>query len=94
MSKTATSPRSENINIRATPDMIGLIDRAARVFGKTRTDFILDTMRKAAEDALLDQRSFLLDPKEWDAFNAALDAPPRANPRLCALLAREPAWEK
>ena len=92
MTKSAT--RSDNINIRVSPEMLGLIDRAARVFGKTRTNFILDTVRQAAEDAILDQRLFLLDETQWQAFNKALDAPMAENAQLQSLLARKPAWEK
>ena len=94
MQKPSTSKRSDHINIRITPTMLGLIDRAAYVFGKTRTDFILDTVRKAAEDAVLDQRLFILDEDQWQTFNAALDAPPQPNAALDALLARKPVWEK
>ncbi len=94
MANITSSLRSENINIRATPDMVGLIDRAAKVYGKTRTDFILDTMRKASEDAVLDQRLFVLDTDKWTAFNAALDAPLQPNTKLEALLARIPAWNR
>jgi uncharacterized protein (DUF1778 family) len=94
MSRATATPKSDNINIRVTPETLGLIDRAARVTGKTRTDFILDTVRQAAEDAVLDQRLFILEPEHWDAFVAALDAPPKPNKRLAALLARRPAWEK
>jgi uncharacterized protein (DUF1778 family) len=92
MSQTAT--RSNNINIRVSPDMLGLIDRAANVYGKTRTNFILDTVRKAAEDAVLDQRLFVLDDAQFEAFNKALDTPIAENVKLQALLARKPAWEK
>ena len=85
--------RSSNINIRVAPDTLGLIDRAARATGKTRTDFILDTVKRAAEDTVLDQRLFVLDADQWDAFTAALDAPPRPSEGLQALLARRPVWE-
>ena len=94
MQKQPSTKRTDTINLRLTPTMLGLIDRAAGVFGKTRTDFILDTVRKVAEDALLDQRLFVLDTEQWQAFNAALDAPPRHNPALDALLARKPAWDE
>jgi uncharacterized protein (DUF1778 family) len=94
MSRVTAPPRSDNINIRVAPETLGLIDRAARVAGKTRTDFILDTVRQAAEDTVLDQRLFILEPEQWDAFVAALDAPPQPNERLAALLARRPSWEK
>ena len=93
MARTSSKPRSDNINIRVTPETRGLIDRAARVAGKTRTDFIIDTVKQVAEETVLDQRLFLLDEDQWDEFVAALDAPPRPNKRLMALLARKPAWE-
>ncbi len=93
MPRTSTVRRSDNINIRVTPETLGLIDRAARVTGKTRTDFIVDTVKQAAEDTVLDQRLFLLDDKQWTEFMTALDAPPRPNKKLMALLARKPAWE-
>ena len=94
MPRSSTPARSDNINIRVSPDTLGLIDRAARVFGKTRTDFILDTVRQAAEDAILEQRLFVLNSEQWQSFNDALDAPPGSNPGLNALLARKPAWDK
>ena len=94
MQRSASTKRTDNINLRITPAMLGLIDRAALVFGKTRTDFILDTVRKAAEEAVLDQRLFILDDEQWQAFKAALDAPPRDNTALNALLSRKPAWDK
>ena len=93
MARTSAAQRSDNINIRVTPETLGLIDRAAMVAGKTRTDFIVDTVRSAAEDTVLDQRLFLLGEDQWTEFVAALDQPPMKNARLAALLARKPAWE-
>lgn len=94
MSRATSARRSDNINIRVTPEMLGVIDRAASAFGKTRTDFILDTVRKAAEDAILDQRLFVMGAEEWADFNAMLDAPPAPNPTFDAFMARKPPWEK
>ena len=94
MTRVTSSPKSDNINIRVTSETLGIIDRAAHLFGKTRTDFILDTVRKAAEDAILDQTVFVMGSEEGDNFCAAHDAPPGSNPGLEALLARKPAWEK
>jgi uncharacterized protein (DUF1778 family) len=45
---------------------------------------------REAEERLADRRSFTLSPEKWDAFIAALDAPPRAHPRLARLL-QEPS---
>jgi len=94
MTRSATSPRSDNINIRVSSETLGLIDRAARATGKTRTDFILDTVRQVAEDTVLDQRLFVLDQQQWDELSRMLDAPPQPNDKLAALLNRRPAWEK
>ena len=70
------------LNLRIKPVMRGLIDRAARVAGKTRTDFVLEATRRAAEDALLDRTAFTVSPKAYAEFLTLLDAPPRPNARL------------
>ena len=72
-----------------------MIDRAAKATGKTRTDFILDSAARAAEDALLDRRMFCLDEADYQAFVAALDAPPQpeAVAKLRKLLAEPAPWE-
>lgn len=87
-----TSSRSQNIHIRIAPEQRALIDQAARVAGKSRTEFILDTVTKEAENTLLDQRLFLLDDEQWSAFNEALDASPRVNERLRKLMTTRAPW--
>ena len=71
-----------------------LIDDAAAVLGKTRTEFMVESARRQAVDVLLDQRLFTLDPERYDAFMQALDNPPAPGPKLKALLRRTPAWQK
>ncbi len=71
-----------------------LIDDAAAVLGKTRTEFMIESARKQAIDVLLDQRLFVLEPDRFDAFVDALDSPPAPGPKLTALLRRVPAWKK
>jgi len=83
-----------SINLRIETRTRQLIDDAAAVLGKTRTEFMIDSARKVAIDVLLDQRLFVLDPKRHDAFVHALDNPPAPGPKLRSLLRRAPAWEK
>ncbi|MBV8068598.1 MAG: DUF1778 domain-containing protein, partial [Acidobacteriaceae bacterium] len=52
-------PKRETLNIRIKPEVRGLIDRAAELVGKNRTDFVLDAARQAAEDALLERTVFM-----------------------------------
>ena|SRR5437867_868123 len=85
--------RRETLNIRIKPEVRGLIDRAAALVGKNRTDFVLDAARRAAEDALMDRTVFSLSPKAFAEFLARLDAPPRPNERLRRSLQTRAPWE-
>jgi uncharacterized protein (DUF1778 family) len=82
-----------SINLRIETRTRQLIDNAAAVLGKTRTEFMIDSARALAIDVLLDQRLFVLDAKRYDAFVHALDNPPAPGPKLRALLRRRPGWE-
>lgn len=82
------------VNLRIEAGTRRLIDEAAAVLGKTRTEFMIESARRQALDVLLDQRLFALDGQDHDAFVAALDQPPAPGPRLQALLRRVPAWQR
>lgn len=85
--------REANIHIRARPVDRDLIDRAAALLGKSRSEFVIETMRREAQEILLDQTQFVVDAKTFKAFVAELDRPPRDNPRLRALFQRKAPWE-
>ncbi len=81
-----------SINLRIEARTRRLIDEAAAVLGKTRTEFMVETARQEAIDVLLDQRLFVLDPARYDAFMHALDHPLEPGPKLRKLMRRIPAW--
>ena len=83
-----------SINLRIEANTRQLIDDAAAILGKTRTEFMIETARRQAIDVLLDQRLFALDSRRCDAFLYALDHPPAPGPKLRSLLRRAPAWQK
>ena len=85
--------KRDTLNIRIKPEVRGLIDRAAELTGKNRTDFVLDAARHVAEDALLDRTAFVVSPKAYAEFLARLDAPPRPNKRLRRSLLTPAPWE-
>lgn len=89
----ATDPKG-SINLRIETRTRQLIDDAAAVLGKTRTEFMIDSARRQAIDVLLDQRLFVLDAARYETFMHALDNPPAPGPKLRALLRRKPAWQK
>jgi uncharacterized protein (DUF1778 family) len=88
-----TPPRN-SLNLRIKPELRGLIDRAAQLAGKNRTDFVLDAARRAAEDALLDRTVFSVSPKAWAEFLQRLDAPPQPNERLRRTMQAQAPWER
>ncbi len=83
-----------SINLRIERKTRQLIDDAAAILGKTRTEFMIESARRQAIDVLLDQQLFELDPEQYDAFTRALDNPPAPGPKLKSLLRRTPAWRK
>lgn len=84
----------ETLNIRIKPEERSLIDRAAKVRGKNRTDFVLEAARAAAEEALLDQAVIAASPQAYAAFLARLDQQPQPNERLRKTLQTPAPWDK
>ena len=92
--RSSVADTKGSINLRIEANTRQLIDDAAAILGKTRTEFMIETARQHAIDVLLDQRLFVLDTKRYDAFVHALDNPPAPGPKLRSLLRRAPAWQK
>jgi uncharacterized protein (DUF1778 family) len=93
-SDSRSTARDINISIRAKRTQRDLIDQAADLLGKSRSDFMLETACREAEDVLLDKRVFMLDPEDFSRFQAILDAPQGNNLKLQKLLATQAPWEK
>lgn len=75
-SKETAPPITRAVNLRVREDVRDLIDQAARVNGKTRSDFMIEAARQAAENALLDQTFVRVDAETYAQFLAVLDRPP------------------
>lgn len=89
-----SSTSSAVISLRTPPSQRELIDRAARLQGKSRTDFMLEASREKAEQVLLDQTLFTVTAKQYKAFVALMEAPLADNPGLKRLLAKRAPWDK
>lgn len=81
------------INIRAKAEQRDLIDRAAQLVHKSRTDFMLEVACREAEDILLDQRLFTLNGEQYQEFLDVIDSPVSNNPKLARLLSSKSVWE-
>ena len=84
--------RDAAINLRALPEQRDLIDHAASLLGKNRSDFMLEAACARARAVVLDQVFFSLDTAKFARFTALLDAPPQPNPGLKRLMAVKAPW--
>jgi uncharacterized protein (DUF1778 family) len=87
------SPRSEKLDLRLTPEAKLKIAAAAAAKHCSLTDFVLRSAIDRADEVLSDQRTFFLNEEQWNAFQSALDAPPRDHPRMRRLLNEPSAVE-
>lgn len=86
--------RDAAINLRARPEQRDIIDQAAQLLGKNRSDFMLEAACDKARSVLLDQVFFRLDAAKFRQFVKLLDATPAANPGLERLMAVKPPWSR
>ena len=84
--------RDAAINLRAMPAQRALIDQAASLLGKNRSDFMLEVACDKAQEVLLDQVFFRLDADQFQQFMRRLDAPPQASLGLERLMAVKAPW--
>jgi len=67
---------------------------AARTARRSVSEFVLESAIARAEETLPDRQRFGLNPKQWAAFQAALDAPPQPARRLAKLLSEPSVYER
>ena len=82
--------RTEKLDLRLSKSAKQTLQAAAMAACKSLSEFVLETALSEAEEKLADRRVFSLDEESWEAFVAALDAPPRRLTRLERLF-REPS---
>src|SRR5664280_1493966 len=88
----ATSRKDDVIQIRASAETKSILHRAAILRGQKLSEFMLDSARRQAEETILDQRNFFLDPDAHDKFLAMLDASERPSEELRNRVKRKPSW--
>ncbi|GAB4214462.1 MAG: DUF1778 domain-containing protein [Synechococcales cyanobacterium] len=90
---TSVPTRDVTINIRVKQSQRDLIDHAAAVQSKSRSEFMLESAYQKAQDVLLDRRFFGLDEHKFKQFVAMLDAPPTRDEKLHTLLTTKAPWD-
>ncbi|HZF97463.1 MAG TPA: DUF1778 domain-containing protein [Pseudoxanthomonas sp.] len=82
------------INFRAPAAKQALIDHAAQVSGKNRTDFILDASCEKAMEVLADQTHFSLGRQAMQRFNELIETPLESTDAVRRLLTTPAPWER
>jgi uncharacterized protein (DUF1778 family) len=92
--RAAKRPRKdETIQIRASHETKALLQRAADLRGQKLSEFVLSVAQTEAQDAILDQRLFILSPEDHDKFLKMLDEPFEPSAEAIERMNRKPVWE-
>jgi len=86
--------RDAPINLRALREQRDLIDYAASLLGKNRSDFMLEVACERAQAVVLDRTFFSLDAEERKQFMPMLDAPQVPNAGLARLMEVNTPWDE
>ncbi|WP_273729438.1 DUF1778 domain-containing protein [Brucella gallinifaecis] len=90
----STAERKEYpISMRLPEADVAMIDRAATLRGRSRTDFVRDAAVRAAEEVVMEQSLIRMSPEGFDAFMAVLAAPAAPVPEMVELAKRPAPWE-
>lgn len=73
---------------------LAIIDRAAGLRGRSRTDFVREAAVRAAEDVVMETALVRMSPAGFEAFLEALSAPPAAVPEMVEVLKQKAPWER
>ena len=93
LNKPVSKTRDLSINLRISQNQRDLIDRAATLQGKSRSEFMLDSAYQKAQDVLLDRCFFDVDQQRFQQFLDCLDAPVMPNQKLRQLLTVKAPWD-
>lgn len=81
------------LSMRLPETDIAIIDRAAGLRGRSRTDFVREAAVRAAEDVLMEAAPIRMSAAGFKAFMEVLSRPGRPVPEMVELFQRTAPWE-
>ncbi|MCB9946152.1 MAG: DUF1778 domain-containing protein [Geminicoccaceae bacterium] len=81
------------ISMRLPEADVAMIDRAAGLRGRSRTDFVREAAVRAAEEVVMEQGLIRMSPDGFAAFMEAVSAPAAPVPEMVELARRPAPWE-
>ncbi|HVT26630.1 MAG TPA: DUF1778 domain-containing protein, partial [Lacipirellulaceae bacterium] len=93
-SMSRVSERKEYpLSMRLPEADIAIIDRAAGLRGRSRTDFVREAAVRAAEDVLMETIPIRMSQGGFDEFLRVVAGPPKPVPEMVELARRRAPWE-
>ena len=89
----AVKRKEHPLSMRLPESDIAIIDRAASLRGRSRTDFVRDAAVRAAEDVLMETTPIRMSAAGFKAFVAALSGPAKPVAEMVELFRRPAPWE-
>lgn len=93
MARRAAEKKEHPLSMRFPEADIAIIDRAARLQRRSRTDFVREAAVRAAEEALMEGTLIRMSPASFNNFMKALSGPPAAVAEIVETLQRPAPWE-
>jgi len=91
--RRAAERKEHPLSMRLPEADIAIIDRAATLRGRSRTDFVREAAVRAAEDVLMETLPIRMSAAGFRAFVAALSGPATQVPEMVELFRRAAPWE-
>ena len=88
-----TKRKDHPLSMRLPESDISLIDRAANLRGRSRTDFVRDAAVRAAEEVLMESGLVRMSDDGFAEFVSVISAPPSAVASMVKVLTRPAPWD-
>ncbi len=88
-----TERRGHFISMRLPEADVAMIDRAANLRGRSRTDFVREAAVRAAEDVLMENRLIRMSAEGFAHFMSVLSAPAEPVAEIVEVVNRPAPWE-
>ena len=89
----ATMRKDHPLSMRLPDADIAVIDRAASLRGRSRTEFMRDAAVRTAEEVIMENTIIRMSPDGFASFAELLGQPAMAVPEMVELLGRSAPWE-
>ena len=90
----AAGKKEHPLSMRMPEADIAVIDRAAGLRGRSRTDFVREAAVRAAEEILMGNMLVRMSPAGFKTFMTAISGPAKVVPEMIEILKRPAPWEK